>query len=364
MALFRRALAATRADFVITISSSSEPVGLVNPQSGFSRKQIPCAPDYVTPSVSILIPCYNAAPWLAETLDSALAQTWPEKEIILVDDGSRDDSLAIARSYETRGVRVIKQTNRGASAARNRALQEARGDYLQFLDADDLLAPAKITHQMKLAGNIGSEHALCATWSRFTKSISDADFTPQRLCTDSAPVDWVVEKFECNAMMHPAAWLIPRILADRAGPWVETRSPDDDGEYFIRVVLASKGVRFCREAISYYRSYLPDSLSRAKSDESWAASFGSLQLAEKNLRAAEDSSRTRHACATAFQRYIYESYPRARACRLHARKYVATLGGSDLEPEGGPKFQLARRLFGWRLARRLFIWQVTRRIGT
>ena len=63
------------------------------------------------PLVSIIVPCYNAEPWLAATLESALTQTWPEKEVILIDDGSRDQSLALARRYEARGVRVITQPN-------------------------------------------------------------------------------------------------------------------------------------------------------------------------------------------------------------------------------------------------------------
>ena len=72
----------------------------------------------MSPLVSILIPCYNAAPWLAATLDSALAQTHPRTEIIVVDDGSSDHSLAIARTFEPHGVRVVTQPNAGASAAR------------------------------------------------------------------------------------------------------------------------------------------------------------------------------------------------------------------------------------------------------
>jgi glycosyltransferase involved in cell wall biosynthesis len=70
------------------------------------------------PLVSIIVPCHNAAPWLAETLESVLDQTWTEKEIVLVDDGSTDDSLTIARSFAPRGVCVLVQSNRGAAAAR------------------------------------------------------------------------------------------------------------------------------------------------------------------------------------------------------------------------------------------------------
>src|SRR5664279_4842464 len=102
----------------------------------------------VTPLVSIIIPCHNAAPWLAETLESALAQSWPEKEVILIDDGSTDTSLAIAQRYQARGLQILTQPKRGAAAARNQGWRESRGDYLQFLDADDLLAPDKIAVQL------------------------------------------------------------------------------------------------------------------------------------------------------------------------------------------------------------------------
>ena len=97
------------------------------------------------PLVSILIPCYNSEKWLAETLESALAQTWQNKEIIVVDDGSTDSSLEIAKTFESNKVKVLRQDNRGASAARNLGLTNAQGDFIQYLDADDLLSEDKIS---------------------------------------------------------------------------------------------------------------------------------------------------------------------------------------------------------------------------
>src|ERR1700746_3048195 len=106
------------------------------------------------PLVSILIPAFNAEKWIADTLRSALGQTWERKEIIVVDDGSSDQTLAIARRFESEfdSLRVIAQRNQGAAAARNTALSHSQGDYIQWLDADDLLARDKIATQLRALG--------------------------------------------------------------------------------------------------------------------------------------------------------------------------------------------------------------------
>src|ERR1035437_3336855 len=90
----------------------------------------------VKPLVSILIPAFNAQDWITDTLRSAIAQTWDRKEIIVVDDGSRDQTLAIARRFESDDVRVVTQKNQGAAAARNKAFSLSQGEYIQWLDAD------------------------------------------------------------------------------------------------------------------------------------------------------------------------------------------------------------------------------------
>ena len=100
------------------------------------------------PLVSILIPAYNAEEWIADTIQSAIAQTWPRKEIIVVDDGSRDRTAEVARRFASKEVAVVSTENQGAAAARNHALQLSQGDYIQWLDADDLLAPDKIERQL------------------------------------------------------------------------------------------------------------------------------------------------------------------------------------------------------------------------
>src|SRR5438477_8120607 len=108
------------------------------------------------PLVSILIPAYNAERWIADTIRSALGQTWLRKEIIVVDDGSRDRTLSIAQRFSSKSVSVVTQENQGASAARNRALALSQGESIQWLDADDLLAPDKIAKQVDALDHYGN----------------------------------------------------------------------------------------------------------------------------------------------------------------------------------------------------------------
>lgn len=106
--------------------------------------------------VSIVIPCYNAGRWLREAIDSCLGQTYPNLEIIVVDDGSTDDSLSIARSY---GSDIVVSTgpNKGESGARNKGFSLSHGDFIQFLDADDYLLPEKIERQVALLETEGGD---------------------------------------------------------------------------------------------------------------------------------------------------------------------------------------------------------------
>jgi len=307
----------------------------------------------VKPLVSILIPAYNAAPWLGETLQSVLTQTWLKKEIIIVDDGSTDDTLTIAKRIRSSNIKVIEQTNRGASAARNIALREAQGDFIQFLDADDLLAPDKIETQMKVFADWGSSAVAAGAWARFCTTTSEARFIQQPLWNDMSPVEWLVCEMQGGGMMIPAAWIVPRSIAERAGPWNEALTLHDDGEYFARVVLASDGVRFCHGALCFYRSGVRTSLSNSYSNAAIESAYKCRELCVEHLLAREDSPRTRRACATVLQNFVYWIYPAAPELVRQAESKIKLLGGITHKPEGGKIFKSLTRVIGWKAARRL-----------
>ncbi len=104
------------------------------------------------PLVSVCIPVYNSQRWIKQTVESALNQTYDNIEIIMVDDGSTDKSWQILEEFKNffpDKIKIFKQENKGACAARNKALRESKGDYIQWLDADDLLEKDKIEKQLK-----------------------------------------------------------------------------------------------------------------------------------------------------------------------------------------------------------------------
>lgn len=305
-----------------------------------------------SPSVSIIIPCHNAARWLEATIRSAFAQTWPEKEVILVNDGSTDESPDIARRFEKDGLRILDQAQGGASAARNAGLAASRGDYLQFLDADDLLAPDKIEKQVEvLLANEGC--VASGAWATFRDDPMSAVFTPEPAWTDASPVEWLVSSWSGGGMMHPAAWLTPRTVADAAGPWNESLSLDDDGEYFCRVLLKSRGVKFVPGARSYYRTHDGPRLSGSRGRKAAFSSFASCELKERHLLAREDSAQTRRAVGSNYSRFAWEQLaeaPDLAACAVEKWKAIAP---EIPPPHGGRISRLIAAVFGWRTARRL-----------
>lgn len=305
------------------------------------------------PLVSIVIPSYNAAPWLAATIESALAQTHPRCEIIVVDDGSSDDSPAIASRYSDRGVQLLSQPHHSAASARNRGLAAARGSFVQFLDADDLLAPEKIARQVARLSAAPARSVASGEWTRFTHSTESARFLPEPNWRDLSGLDFLRLHYDEGWMMPPIAWLTPRALLDTAGPWREDLSLNDDGEYFCRVLLHSAGIVFTPEARSYYRSALPGSLSRRKDPAALRSLVNSIEANTSALLAHESSTRVRRSAANAWQRLAYEIYPTLPAETTAAERRVRALGGSSLRIEGGRLVRLTARLLGWKIAARL-----------
>lgn len=306
------------------------------------------------PLVSVVVPAYQAASTIDATLRSALAQTWRPLEVVVVDDGSRDGTSDVARRH---GVRLIRQENRGPSAAQNTALREAQGEFIQFLDADDLLSPDKVERQLlRLRDRPGA--IAWGEWARFRGAPEEARFVPDPVSADLAPEEWLVQAWAGGQpMMQPGIWLVPRSVIDRAGPWDERLSLINDLEYFTRVLLAADQVLPCPGARLYYRSGNPSSVASTRSPAAWRSALTSLELATAALLERRHDEAARRACADLFQEWRFGAEleaPPDVVEKVEAR--LRLLGGSSVRMQGGPALRALDRLIGWRAARRVQRW--------
>jgi len=268
------------------------------------------------PLVSIIIPVYNAEKYLDESICSAINQTWKNIEIIIVDDGSADQSLNIALKYQAENIKVFHQENKGASAARNEGLSEANGDYIQFLDADDLLSADKIEEQVKALEEMPGKIACCST-VHFYDGTPHQNSTPSAyeemfLFNDNNPVHFLINLlggYSANgSIVTLHAWLTPRAVIDKAGRWNEKLSTDDDGEYFCRVILNSRGI-IKANGYSYYRKYLSrQSLSAQQNFIGLNSRLTSILLKKKYLLSLNDSFEAQSAIYKALINLAVSSY--------------------------------------------------------
>jgi len=308
----------------------------------------------MNPTVSILIPAYNAEAWVADTIQSAIAQTWRRKEIIVVDDGSKDRTVEVARQFASKEVAVVSTQNQGAAAARNYALQLCQGNYIQWLDADDLLAPDKIERQLAaLRETDGTKILLSSPWAYFNYRTNRARFVPTSLWHDLSPADWLLRKMGENLHMQTATWLTSRELSEAAGRWDTRLLSDDDGEYFCRVLLASAGTRFVPEAKVFYRVTSSNRLSHiGMSDKKKDAMLLSMRLHIQSLRSLEESERTRQACLAYLQVWYGMCYPERPDIVADLQAMAAQLEGQLEAPRLRWKYAWMRPIFGWKVAKR------------
>lgn len=304
------------------------------------------------PLVSILIPAYNAADWIGQTIESAIGQTWVHKEIIVVDDGSKDRTAEVARRFASKRVLVVSKANEGAAATRNYALRLSQGDYIQWLDADDLLAPDKVERQLaSLRTCDGPRTLLSSPWAYFDFRPQQAKFIPTPLWQDLSPTEWLFRKLAYNLHMQTATWLTSRELTEAAGPWDTRLLSDDDGEYFCRVLLASNGTRFVSDSKVLYRNTPSARLGQVgASDKKRDALLLAMKLHMTYLRSLEDTERTRAACLTYMQNWLDNFYPERSDIVAELRTIAAELHGELKPPQLRWKYGWIKPILGWKTA--------------
>ena len=212
------------------------------------------------PLVSVVTPCYNAAPFVAETIESVLAQTHPSVEQIVVDDASTDGSWEVIERYvalhpgQVRGVRL--EANRGGSHARNRGAELARGEMVMFLDADDTIEPDTLAALARAAEGEPGSISFCP-WVRWKLGGSGA--------WTAAPADVPLPSHDpaeaLRGWLTGAAWAPPcailwtRAAYERTGGWDEDLTLNDDGDLMMRALAGGARLVPSGGGMARYRTH-------------------------------------------------------------------------------------------------------------
>jgi len=243
------------------------------------------------PLVSVIIPTYNSKAFLKEAIASALEQSYKPIEVILVDDGSNDGTQDLFPEFERQGVQCFYIENGGASRARNFGMERARGDYVQFLDADDIIAPTKLEKQLQLMQAHDAD--VCYTpWLNFREHPTDGYQTEFRFShLDHTLVrtgkELMVSYGMQNWFIPTVAWLVSKAVIAKAGYWNPAKCPNDDGEYFSRILFWTDKVVCVNENLAHYRMVAGESLSKLNSISKIDASYHSFMQIEALLRTCD-----------------------------------------------------------------------------
>jgi glycosyltransferase involved in cell wall biosynthesis len=242
----------------------------------------PSATEGTPPLVSVVIPCYNSNRYLAETIESALLQTYPRVEIIVVDDGSTDETERIARSYP---IQYIYQANRGLSAARNAGIRHCRGEYVLFLDHDDRLLPRAVETGVKLL----EEHPECALAVGEHWYIGPDGRAIGYSNKRAAGRDHYLMLLEHNFIETPCSALHRRSGLALTGGFDESLKGAEDHEFYLRTARQSTSV--AHEApVAEYR--LHDSNASRDTERVLRTSYQVLEMELPYLQGDPDKLRS------------------------------------------------------------------------
>ena len=305
-----------------------------------------------TPLVSVCIPAYNCENYIVDTIKCLLGQTYTNLEIVVVNDGSTDETLIKLKTIAQSRLKLIDTVNGGAAKARNLAYHHSKGEYIIFFDADDLVDNNYIESQLNVLKS-DSQSIVVAQWGRFYKE-DKSDFELIKNPNHSMTLDTWVEEFwyHVNPMTNPGRFLIPRNIIESAGLWNENLSLNDDLEFFTRVFSNSKLIIFNDYSTFYYRSGI-NGLSGKKGTKANTSLFKSVKLSTEIVLNKYKNAATQKACANMWQSLIYILYNNDNNLVNLAEKEISSLVKSDLKYPSGGFTNLSIKLLGWKLTAKL-----------
>ena len=300
-------------------------------------------------SISVIIPCYNVETYIEEGLQSVLNQTHPAKEIICIDDGSTDNTIKIIRNLQEKFPNKIflylNEKNRGATYTRNRGLAIAKGDFIQFFDADDILLPNKFEHQIKI--------------------ITECSFSPDIIVNDfqRKNIDGTIETYTfpdddpwCGLLEGRLGvttsnlYRRENVIAVRG--WTEELLSSQEYDLMFRMLVAGSLVLFDTKIISYNRERVSGSITKSDPAGKW---IRFINLRERIYHYLLANSMLKPERLESFRKIMFDSirilykYNKKEAIKLH-QKYIQQIKINEPTLSTSKKYLSVYNIFGFRIA--------------
>ncbi|MFN0188213.1 MAG: glycosyltransferase family 2 protein [Bacteroidia bacterium] len=300
-------------------------------------------------SISVIIPCYNVETYIEEGLLSVLNQTHPAREIICIDDGSSDNTIKIIRNLQEKFPNKIylylNEKNRGATYTRNRGLAIAKGDFIQFFDADDILLPDKFEHQIKI--------------------ISECSYSPDIIVNDfqRKNIDGTIETYTFPAddawcgllegklgVTTSNLYRRENVIAVRG--WTEELLSSQEYDLMFRMLAAGSLVLFDSKIISYNRERISGSITKSDPAGKW---IRFINLRERIYDYLSANSMLLPERLEAFRKVMFDSirilykYNKKEAIKLH-QKYYEQIKINEPTLSTSKKYLSVYKIFGFKIA--------------
>jgi len=294
---------------------------------------------------SVIIPCFNSARWLKEAIDSCLAQSYQEIEVIVIDDGSTDDSLDIIRGYDSR---IIWESgpNRGGNHARNRGFALSKGEYIQYLDSDDYLMPEKIERQVEFLEKEEAD-VIYGDW-QYLYHLKNGETVFGDIEDSRTGEDFLEMLLEDKKWIAPGAFLFTRAIVEKSGGWDESLKAGQDRDFLISVALANAKFTYQPGCYSVYRRYGKETVSTSN-QRVWVENH--FQLMKK----AEEKLLEKNGFSVNYRRALAQSYfskATSWCLYLNHTDYLSTLKKvqslhDEFNPASSSIYGFLQRFFGF-----------------
>lgn len=306
-----------------------------------------CSNNY--PLVSILIPLFNAENYIEDTIAKALKQTYPNIELIIVDDHSTDNSFQLAQKYNSKNVRIYKNPKKGGNSARNYAFEKCNGEYIKFMDADDYCTDDLIEQQIKRILEDGDNNTFVFSPVKMLYPDGYLFLPPREIDRDYTPgIELLIDIWRGKGWNCPHCHLMHRDLFIKSGGWNEAIIKNQDGEFFARVAAKASKALSVNNVFAIWRQ-TGNGVSTKVSLEALDSTLETYNIISHLIISYKNNYENRRICAQYIGNFIYQYYSQVKSLLPKIYDILNFLNQPVILPER-KVIKILRIIFGWKIA--------------